>query len=158
MEPVPGPSSSRRREKGVRATRTDYAPILAVVEGAMQRVLADVEATTPHHPTMRLEDGDDWPRSVVCWGFIDSVTGRAIVVRPAEGEERAAALLADEMSEEVSEALARDHRLHSAATWPPCPRHHHSLDPVVVSDHAVWRCRDDAEVEIPIGSLSTLAG
>jgi hypothetical protein len=102
---------------------------------------------------MRFEDGDNWPSTVLCWGFLDAITGRAISVHPAEGEERAAALLADEMSAEVSEALARDHRLEEAAMWPICPLHPHSLDPIVVANRAVWRCRDDASIEIPIGAL-----
>lgn len=139
----------------MRVTRADEQLMTAPVERAMRRVLADIDATTPYRPTTRLDDGDDWPHTVECWGFLDDITGRAIYVRPAEGEERAAALLADEMSEEVSEALARDHRLDDAATWPPCPLHHHSLDPVVVATRAVWRCRDDASIEIPVGSLRT---
>ena len=131
MEYVPGPSSSRRRRRGWRVTRADEAGIIEPVERAMRRVLADIDATTPYRPTMRFEDGDDWPRTVVCWGLLDAVTGVGITVHPAEGEERIAALLADEMSEEVSEALARDHRLDEAASWPRCPLHPHSLDPVV---------------------------
>jgi hypothetical protein len=119
----------------------------------MQRVLDDINATTPYRATMRLVEGEDWPSAIECWGFLDSPAGRAVVVQPSDGEERAAALLADEMSEEVSEALARDHRLSDAATWPPCPRHPHSLDPGVTADHAVWRCRDDPDVQVPIGSL-----
>jgi hypothetical protein len=93
----------------------------------MRRVLADIEATTPYRPAMRVEFADDWPSSVVCLGLIDGRTGRAIVVRPSEGVEHAAVLLADEMSEEVSEALAEDHRLTEAASWPPCPSHGHAL-------------------------------
>jgi len=155
MEPMSGPLSSRRRKKSMRVTRTDEQHIVDPVERAMRRVLADIDATTPYRSTMQIEEGDDWPTTVVCWGFLDSVTGRATAVHPAEGEEQAAALLADEMSEEVSEALAGDHRLDDAATWPPCPLHPHSLDPGVVGDRAVWRCRDDASVEIPIGSLGT---
>ena len=121
----------------------------------MRRVLADIESTTPYRPTMRLEFGDDWPWTVVCWCFIDPLTGRAIVVRSSDGAERVVVLLADEMSEEVSVALARDHRLSEAATWPRCPRHEHSLDPTVISERAVWRCRDDPAVEIPIGTLGS---
>ena len=102
METMPGPSSSRRREKAPRATGADYAPILASVEGGMRRVVADIESTTPYRPTMRLEFGDDWPWTVVCWCFIDPLTGRAIVVRSSDGAERVVVLLADEMSEEVS--------------------------------------------------------
>jgi hypothetical protein len=89
---------------------------------------------------MRFEDGDDWPSTIECWGFLDPVE-RAVMVHPSDGEERAAALLADEMSEEVSEALARDHRLGDAATWPPCPHHPHWMGPAVRADRAVWRCR-----------------
>lgn len=139
----------------MRVTRTDDEHIVDSVERAMRRVLADIDATTPYRSTMQIDEGDDWPTTVLCWGFLDSVTGRATAVHPPEGEEQAAALLADAMSEEVSEALARDHRLDDAATWPPCPLHPHSLDPVVVANRAVWRCRDDANVEFPIGSLGT---
>ena len=134
-------------------TSTDDAAILASVGPAMRRVLADIDTTTPYRPTMRIDEGDEWPLTVVCWGFIDSATGRAIVVDPAEGEEHAAALLADEMSEEVPRHSLETTGSPKPPTWPHCPRHEHALDPVVVAGRAVWRCRDDAEVEIPIGSL-----
>lgn len=149
-----GPSSSRRGDWGrFRAERTDYKVLVDAVERAMRRVLDDIDATTPYRPTMRLEDGDDWPGTIECWGFLDTRSGRAVMVRPSEGEERVAVLLADEMSEEVSEALAGDHRLGEAATWPTCPRHPHSLDPVVSANRAVWRCRDDPSIQTAIGSL-----
>jgi hypothetical protein len=60
------------------------------------------------------------------------------------------------MREEVSEAFARARRFDAAATWPRCLQHPHSLDPVVTGDHAVWRCRDDPNIQVPIGSLNSL--
>lgn len=60
------------------------------------------------------------------------------------------------MSEEVSGALARDHRLEAAALWPPCPSHAHSLDPTVAQERAVWQCRDDHTIQFAIGSLREL--
>ena len=164
----PGAQPSRERHDGVvagpsrsgggdfrrfHAERSDYKALVGVVERAMRRVLDDIDATTPYRPTMRLEDGDDWPSTIECWGFLDTRSGRAVTVQPSEGEERVTTLLTDEMSEEVSEALARDHRLDEAATWPTCPGHPHSLDPVVSADLAVWRCRDDPRIETAVGTL-----
>ncbi len=72
---------------------------------------------------------------------------------PSEGEERLTALLALEMSEEVAEASALDHRLNETASWPNCPVHPHSLKPVVSADAALWRCPEDASIKVPIGFL-----
>ncbi|MCA1703813.1 MAG: hypothetical protein LC808_11330 [Actinobacteria bacterium] len=69
----------------------------------MRRVLEDIDATTPFRRTMSLEYDGDWPRSITCWGFIDN-RGRGVTVCPGDGEEHLTVVLADEMSEEVSES------------------------------------------------------
>jgi hypothetical protein len=63
-------------------------------------------------------------------------------------------LIADEWSEVVGKALIPVMGVEAARTWPRCPRHDHAMDPVVEEDRALWACRDDRRVRVPIGQLA----
>ena len=73
---------------------------------------------------------------------------------PGDDPEEFLAHLADELSEAVCEDLADHGDLSLAQTWPSCPEHDHSLAPAVVAGWAVWRCRSDNRIQVPIGSLT----
>jgi hypothetical protein len=66
------------------------------------------------------------------------------------------AVAADSLSEWVCETLVNLGRLDEARTWPRCPAHEHSLDPVESDGVAVWRCRDDPSILARVGDLPSV--
>ncbi len=132
--------------------RTGYGCAgLTQVERAARRVADDIRNTALGSVVVTTEEGEQ-PGDVIVW-FHHEGGGRGISVDPSYGEEDLAVLLADELSEEVGETLAEQGDLEGARTWPRCPRHDHSLDPVLVDDRAVWQCRSDPATAFPVGAL-----
>jgi hypothetical protein len=120
---------------------------LATIREYVRRVDRDVMATTSRPTRCRVygpgPDGEY---------FVGD--GPMATFLPGQDREEFLARLADELSEAVSEDLANRGDLSLAQSWPPCPEHGHSLDPAVVAGRAVWRCRSDNRIQVPIGSLA----
>lgn len=124
------------------------------------KFIADVEATTPLRPTCSRGrsrgETAEWERLVFMLHINRSGAG-AGVERWLLREQRFADILvhmADEWSETVGEELIRVAGVEAARTWPRCPRHDHSMDPVVEAGRALWACRDDRSLRVPIGQLA----
>ena len=160
-----------------------------------EKIIADVEATTPLRPTYHQANAATTPREVsharmtMPLNPTYSVVGGRRDVREwmnepplslAEGfevgiltqrggvrvfidsvlldEHRFADVLvhiADEWSDVVGKALIPVMGVEAARTWPRCPRHDHAMDPIVEADRALWACRDDRTVRVPIGQLAS---
>lgn len=68
-----------------------------------------------------------------------------------ETEEVVACALAEGLQLEVIESRLL------GTTWPRCPRHRmHPLWPALVSGAAVWQCKTEESIVIPIGGATTL--
>jgi len=133
------------------------------------REVSHAEMTKPLHPTYSVVGGcrrevREWmdePALTVAEGFeVGILTQRGgvrVFIDSVLLDERRFAdvlvLIADEWSEVVGKALIPVMGVEAARTWPRCPRHDHAMDPVVEANQALWACRDDRTVRVPIGQL-----